>query len=144
MGWTSSSHGGTEERTLAVRPKGLVLVVEDHPDTQSAVAEHLTQAGFEVAVAANGDVALRLVREKRPNIVYLDMNLPHISGYDVCEQIRTDPELANIGILMTSAQSSMQVEAFCLEAGADAFVRKPFEIDEVAEIIARIMLARRC
>ena len=124
------------------RPNPLILVVEDHPDTQAAVAEYLGQRGFDVEVASHGEDAMRLLREKRPDLVYLDMNLPRISGYEVCEQIRTDGDLQETGILMTSAQSSLQVEAFCLEAGADAFLAKPFEIEEVAEQISRILLAR--
>jgi DNA-binding response OmpR family regulator len=124
------------------RPKPLILVVEDHLDTQAAVAEHLGQRGFDVEVASLGHDAMRILREKHHDLVYLDMNLPHISGYDVCEQIRTDGALRETGILMTSAQSSIQVEAFCLEAGADAFLGKPFEVEEVAEYISRILLAR--
>ena len=119
-------------------PKRSVLVVEDHPDTQSAVAEHLMQCGFEVTVAADGMTAMQLLHETRPDIVYLDMNLPHISGFDVCEQIRADPELRDMGIMMVSAQASINVEAFCLEAGADAFIGKPFDLEELATVVTRI------
>jgi len=124
------------------RLKPLILFVEDHLDTQAAVAEHLGQRGFDVEVASHGHDAMRILREKRPDLVYLDMNLPHISGYDVCEQIRTDGALQETGILMTSAQSSIQVEAFCLEAGADGFLGKPFDVEQVADYISRILLAR--
>jgi two-component system, OmpR family, phosphate regulon response regulator PhoB len=127
---------------MQMRTNPLILIVEDHPDTRVAVAEHLGQRGFDVEVASHGDDAMRLLRERRPDLVYLDMNLPQISGYEVCEQIRTDAALRETGILMTSAQSTMQVEAFCLEAGADAFLAKPFEIEEVFEHISRILLAR--
>jgi two-component system, OmpR family, phosphate regulon response regulator PhoB len=124
------------------RPVRRVLVVEDHPDTQAAVAELLAERGFEVAIASNGEAAMRAVRENRPDLVYLDMNLPEISGYDVCEQIRTDPVLSDIGIVMTSAQGSIQVHVSCLEAGADAFVPKPFELDTVVDMIEKIISAR--
>src|SRR6187399_2381774 len=102
-------------------PKPSVLVVEDDPDTRSAVAEHLMQSGFDVTVAADGMTAMRLVQERRQQVIYLDMNLPSISGFDVCEQIRADPGLRGIGVVMVSAQGSINVEAFCFEAGADAF-----------------------
>lgn len=120
-------------------PKGTVLVVEDHPDTQSAVVEHLMQCGFEVTVAADGLTAMKLLRETRPDVVYLDMNLPHISGFDVCEQIRADPELRDMGIMMVSAQASINVEAFCFEAGADAFVGKPFDLEQLANVVAQVV-----
>jgi len=118
--------------------KDSVLVVEDHPDTQTAIAEHLIRCGFEVTVAADGLTAMRLLHETRPDVVYLDMNLPHISGFDVCEQIRADPELREMGVVMVSAQASINVEAFCFEAGADAFVAKPFDLEELAKLIAQI------
>ena len=121
----------------------LILVVEDHPETQDVVGEYLRQRGFNVEVASDGNAAMRMIREKRPDLVYLDMNLPHISGYDVCEQIRADSTIEQTGILMTSAQSSFHVKAFCLEAGADAFLAKPFEIERVAELIGLIVESRR-
>jgi CheY-like chemotaxis protein len=117
----------------------LVLVVEDHEDTQACVAQQLEDYGFEVATASDGESALRLIRERRPALVYLDMNLPNVSGYDVCEQIRSDPSLQDIPIVMTSAQKSVIVHAACIEAGADAFVPKPFQLDVFAEMIARMV-----
>jgi two-component system, OmpR family, phosphate regulon response regulator PhoB len=123
-------------------PRGqLVLVVEDHEDTQAFVAHHLEGYGFDVATASDGESAMRLMRERRPALVYLDMNLPNLSGYDVCEQIRTDPSLQDIPVVMTSAQKSVNVHAACIEAGADAFVPKPFHLDALADMIAR-MVAR--
>jgi two-component system, OmpR family, phosphate regulon response regulator PhoB len=125
-------------------PQGqLVLVVEDHEDTQACVAQLLESYGFEVATASDGESAMRQIRERRPALVYLDMNLPNVSGYDVCEQIRTDPALQDIPIVMTSAQKSVAVRASCLEAGADAFVPKPFQLDVFAALIARMIASPR-
>jgi len=121
-------------------PRGqLVLVVEDHEDTQTCVAEQLADYGFEVVTASDGESAMRLMRERRPALVYLDMNLPNLSGYDVCEQIRTDPSLKDIPVVMTSAQTSISVRASCIEAGADAFVPKPFQLDVFAKMIGRMV-----
>jgi DNA-binding response OmpR family regulator len=116
----------------------LVLVVEDHPDTQSMVAEHLTERGFEVVVAADGITAMQIVRDRRPDIVYLDVNLPHISGYDVCEQIRADPELKDTAIVMTSARHSIDVHAYSLEAGADVYMPKPYNFEQLTEHFERL------
>jgi len=116
-----------------------VLVVEDHEDTQTCVAEQLADYGFEVLTASDGESALDLIRERRPAVVYLDMNLPNVSGYDVCEQIRADPSLQDIPVVMTSAQTSVSVRAACIEAGADAFVPKPFHLDAFAEMLGRIV-----
>ena len=121
-------------------PRGqLVLIVEDHEDTQTCVAEQLADYGFDVLTASDGESAMRLMLERRPAVVYLDMNLPNLSGYDVCEQIRADPLLQDIPIVMTSAQTSVAVRAACIEAGADAFVPKPFQLDAFARMIERMV-----
>jgi CheY-like chemotaxis protein len=67
------------------------------------------------------------------------MNLPNVSGYDVCEQIRSDPALQDIPVVMTSAHTSINVHASCIESGADAFVPKPFDLDVFAEMIERMV-----
>ena len=125
---------------METHPRGqLVLVVEDHEDTQTCVAEQLADYGFDVMTASDGESAMRLIRERRPALVYLDMNLPNVSGYDVCEEIRADPSLQDIRIVMTSAQTTINVHAACIEAGADAFVPKPFQLDLFAEMIGRMV-----
>jgi DNA-binding response OmpR family regulator len=141
-GQVSGSRSSNPALDDALASKGRVLVVEDHPDTQAVVAEYLTERGFEVTVASDGQTAIRLLHETRPDLMYLDMNLPHISGYDVCEQIRASSELRAMGIVMVSAQSSINVEAFCLEAGADAFLAKPFELESLADLVAQIVAGK--
>lgn len=130
---------GTSAPELRDGGKGAILIVEDHLETQAVVAEYLSQEGFAVMLAADGESAFAQIRENRPILVYLDMNLPHISGYEVCERIRAEPSLSDVAILMTSAQTSRQVEAFCLEAGADAFLPKPFDLDNLATTIRRLI-----
>jgi CheY-like chemotaxis protein len=135
-----SEAGRHRDRDPSRRPRGqLVLVVEDHEDTQTCIVEQLLDYGFDVVTASDGETAMRLIRERRPALVYLDMNLPNVSGYDVCEQIRADPSLRCIPVVMTSAQTSVAVHAACIEAGADAFVPKPFQLDAFAEMIGRIV-----
>jgi DNA-binding response OmpR family regulator len=119
-----------------------VLVVEDEPDIQNMVAQHLTGEGFDVCLASNGEMALQIAREKLPSVVCLDLNLPRISGYDVCEQIRTDPALNGISILMTSARSSLDIRVFSLEAGADAYLTKPYGLEQLRAEIELLFEAR--
>jgi DNA-binding response OmpR family regulator len=121
---------------------GRVLLVEDNPDIQSMVAEHLKAAGYDVRLAADGEVAMQMVRELLPAVVCLDLNLPRISGYDVCEQIRADPALEHISILMTSARNSLDVRVFSLEAGADAYLTKPYRMEQLMEEIERLFAAQ--
>jgi CheY-like chemotaxis protein len=139
MGKRPFAEPGKEGVMKEIHRGQLVLVVEDHEDTQTCVAQQLEDYGFEVATASDGESAMRLMRERRPALIYLDMNLPNVSGYEVCEQIRTDPSLQDIPIVMTSAQKSVSVRASCIEAGADAFVPKPFQLDLFAEMVGRMI-----
>ena len=120
----------------------LILIVEDHPDTQSAVAELLIERGWNVALASDGDIALHSMRENRPELVCLDLNLPNISGYDVCEAMRSDPLLKDIPVLMTSARVTLDVRANSIEAGADVYLAKPFDFDDLAARIEELVASR--
>jgi DNA-binding response OmpR family regulator len=102
----------------------------------------LLSAGFDVCLASDGEEAMQMVRERHPGVVCLDLNLPRISGYDVCEQIRADPAIQDISILMTSARRSLDVRVFSLEAGADAYLTKPFGMDQLTDEIERLFVLR--
>jgi two-component system phosphate regulon response regulator PhoB len=117
----------------------LVIVVEDDPTLRELVEEHLRGVGFEVAAFANGDAALRLLRDRRPDLLCLDLNLPSVSGFDLCEHIRSDPRLKDVAILMTSASVLLEARAYSFEAGADAYLRKPYTLEELTSEIARLL-----
>jgi len=116
--------------------------VEDDPDVQSLVAEHLMHLGFDVCLASTGEIAMQMIRERLPGVVCLDLNLPRISGYDVCEQIRADLAIKDISILITSARNSLDVRVFSLEAGADAYLTKPYGMKQLTHEIERLFELR--
>jgi two-component system phosphate regulon response regulator PhoB len=120
----------------------LVLVVEDDPDIRSLVAEHLLAAGFDVCRAQDGEVAMQIIRRRRPDVVCLDLNLPRISGYEVCEQIRADVAIEGVSILITSARSSLDVRVCSIEAGADAYLTKPYSLKQLTNEIERLFELR--
>ena len=124
---------------LSLPIRRIALVVEDDPSQRKQVTEHLTHLGLEVISVADGDAALSYVRERRPDLLCLDLSLPHISGYEVCEQIRTDPELQDLAVIMTSERASLEERAHSYEAGADAYLSKPFSLDKLAKEVARLL-----
>jgi DNA-binding response OmpR family regulator len=134
---------GDADASATTKESGrLVLVVEDEPDIQSMVAEHLTQAGYDVCLASDGELALRIIREQHPEVVCLDLNLPRISGYEVCEQIRSDAAIKDVSILITSARNAFDVRVFSLEAGADAYLVKPYGMKQLIDEIERLFALR--
>ncbi len=120
--------------SLRVSPKARdrVLVVDDDPKIAGLVRLYLERAGFEVAVAADGLEALRLMREIEPALIVLDLMLPGVDGHAVARIAR---EEAGIPIVMLSALGSTSDRVSGLEAGADDYVAKPFA---PSELVARV------
>ncbi|MCQ0969631.1 phosphate regulon transcriptional regulator PhoB [Paracoccus sp. TK19116] len=112
-----------------------VLVVEDESAQREVLKYNLEAEGFEVKLAENGDEALLLVQEERPDLVVLDWMLPNVSGIEVCRQIKADPDTRPIPIIMLSARGDEVDRVRGLETGADDYVVKPYS---VVELMARL------
>lgn len=113
----------------------LVLVVEDEPAQREVLAYNIQAEGFQVMTAEAGDIALEMVRETPPDVIVLDWMLPHVSGIEVCRQLKMGAETARIPIIMLSARSEEVDKIRGLETGADDYVTKPYS---VAELLARL------
>ncbi len=103
---------------------------------------HLVRAGHEVATAANGWEAIHCVRTNRPDIILLDLMLPDLDGFGVCEILRRDPATATIPIVIVSAWSSTDSRNLGLELGALDYLTKPFSPQELVERVNRLIHAR--
>lgn len=118
-----------------------VLVVDDEPDVCRLVTFNLRNAGFIPTAVSCGAEALLEVGMNQPDVIVLDVGLPDISGLDVCRKLRTRKELRDIGILMLTAAGLDEDKIDGLQAGADDYVIKPFNVQE---LILRVgALARR-
>ena len=117
--------------------EGRILVVDDEPQIRRVMRTTLTGAGYEVDDAKTGMEALEKIREFRPDLVLLDINMPAMSGLEACRAIRSN---ANIGIIMLTVRNSDTDKVAALDAGADDFVTKPFS---TPELLARIRAALR-
>lgn len=104
-----------------------ILIVEDDPTIRTLLQMMLKAAGFtHVKAAARGDDGLEAIRRDRPRLVLLDLMLPGVDGLTVCSRVRSDPELADVRILMLTAKSEDEDIVRGLELGADDYVTKPF------------------
>jgi DNA-binding response OmpR family regulator len=112
-----------------------ILVVEDDPDLVELLSFNLRGCGFTVSTASDGLDALNKARTILPDLILLDLMLPELDGFGVCEILRREPETARIPIIMVTAMSSQFARLAGLEAGANDYITKPFS---PKQLIARV------
>jgi DNA-binding response OmpR family regulator len=122
-----------------VSDQPLVLCVDDDEDILALVEIRLGSAGYEVVTANDGLEALEAARERRPSVVILDMMMPRLNGLDTLAQIRADPQLADVPVILLSARVQEEDVRRGLAAGADAYVIKPFKFGELEDAIERLL-----
>jgi len=131
-------HTDILQTTTPVEAKSmLILVVDDDPPSVKMISFLLQEEGYEVIAAANGVEALRLVEERAPDLIILDIMMPHIDGLEVCRRIR---ERSNVPIIFLSAKGETSDRVLGLDMGADDYLAKPFE---PAELLARVRAVLR-
>lgn len=119
-----------------------ILLVDDEPDLLELVRINLHQAGYEVETADGGREGLACLRRNRPDLVILDLMLPDLSGTEICRQIRADPTLSDLPVIMLTAKADELDRVVGLELGADDYVTKPFSPRELT-LRVRAVLRRR-
>jgi len=124
----------------ATEPKQ-VLVVDDEPYILRSLRYLLAREGWDVETASDGEEGLARVRALRPRLVFLDIMMPRMSGYEVCEQIKQDPELAGTYVIMLSARGQQSDRERGFLGGADEYMTKPFSPREVAARVRAVFSA---
>ena len=120
--------------------KKLILVVDDDPDLVEAVSMELESDNFRVAKAYDGVEAWDRIKEERPNLVILDVMMPNKNGYQVCDEIKNDPEYRDIMvILLTAVGTAVTSTSYTHWDGkkslADDYIPKPIDLDKLMEIV---------
>ena len=116
-----------------------VLIVDDEPNIVTALEFLLEKRGYEVKVATNGEVALAEVETFKPDLVLLDVMMPKVSGYEVCQRMRANPQWQGIKIVMLSAKGREVEVSKGMSLGADLYVTKPFSSAELVATIDRLV-----
>lgn len=116
-------------------PRAIILVADDEDAIVGLLQDALKTVSYDVVVAHNGEEALQQITDKAPDLVVLDIQMPKMDGYEVCKQIKSDVYLRHIPVLMLTAQAGTRSKVVGLEQGADDYLTKPFEMDE---LLARI------
>ena len=118
-----------------------ILLVDDEPYILRSLGYLLTREGYTVDTASNGEEALARVRALRPPLVFLDIMMPRMNGYEVCAQIKQDPALADTYVIMLSAKGQQVDRERGLLGGADEYMTKPFSPREIAQRVRSLLVA---
>jgi CheY-like chemotaxis protein len=135
----------TSSQQSVPRQRPLVLVADDESDIAFVTKTRIRLSGYDVAVAVDGEMAVELIRNLRPDLVLLDLKMPKLNGYQVCRAVRADPDLSRTLVLVCSASSSvgLSLEKPLLLLGADGYIRKPYDVRNLLQEIARLLAQRK-
>jgi DNA-binding response OmpR family regulator len=112
-----------------------IVIVEDDEDIADSIRYNLEREGFRVRVATTGEAALNLILDRPPNMILLDLNLPHMSGFEMCRRLRSESITARVPILILTARTDESDKVLGLNLGADDYITKPFSM---RELMARV------
>jgi len=114
-----------------------ILIVDDELPIADVVAELLSEEGYSTLIATDGDHALAVLEQERPDLVLLDLYMPGMSGIDLLASLRTNPSLASIPIVMMTAGAVDSAEL--IGQGATGLISKPFEVDSLLETVRTLL-----
>ncbi len=115
-----------------------ILIVDDEPHILRLLGFVLSRAGYDVLEARSGIEALELVEQERPDLVFLDIMMPQLDGYEVCRKIKSSDSLSGVYVILLTAKGQEDDRQKGLEAGADDYMTKPFSPSRAVE---RVRLA---
>lgn len=111
-----------------------ILIVDDEPHIRILIEqtlEELEDEGVELLMATNGEEALEIIQEEKPNLVFLDVMMPKMNGFEVCQRVKNDLGLQDVYIIMLTAKGQEFDKQKGSEVGADLYMTKPFDPDEI-------------
>jgi DNA-binding response OmpR family regulator len=120
-----------------------ILIADDDPNILRALSFLMQREGHDVRTATDGRETLAAVAEKLPDVLLLDLMMPHGNGYEVCQALRGSPTYKNVRIVMLTARGGEADQSQGLSAGADAYVTKPFATGDVVDCVAAVLARRR-
>ena len=116
-----------------------VLIVDDEAEMRASIGEFLRSDGYAVCEAADGEEALAKTFTEKPDLILLDLRLPKVDGYQVCQTLKGNPITSAIPIVMVTALSATPQKVKGIEYGADDYISKPFDLEELGARVRMIM-----
>src|SRR5271168_3263847 len=113
------------------RGRGAIMIVDDNPANLKLLEDMLRQKGQQVTAFPRGRLALEAAARNPPDLILLDINMPEMNGYDVCERLKSDERLSDIPVIFLSALSEIHDKVKAFRSGGVDYISKPFQIEEV-------------
>ncbi|HEY9709851.1 MAG TPA: response regulator, partial [Oculatellaceae cyanobacterium] len=127
----------------AVTQKGNILIVDDTPENLQVLSATLSERGYQVRGVIKGKMAIRAARSAPPDLILLDIRMPDMNGYEVCEQLKTDSETSDIPVIFISALDEVLDKVKAFQVGGVDYVTKPFQVEEVLARVEHQLTIRR-
>jgi DNA-binding response OmpR family regulator len=122
---------------------GKILIVDDEVHIRMLLEQTLEELeedyGVEILSAQNGEEGLALIKAAKPDVVFLDIMMPKLNGYEVCQRVKEDPDVTGIGIVLLTAKGQEVDRRQGLELGASRYMTKPFDPDEVLKVAKELL-----
>jgi len=122
---------------------GKILIVDDEVHIRMLLEQTLEELeedfGIEILSAQNGEEGLALIKSQQPDVVFLDIMMPKLNGYEVCQRVKEDPLITDIGIVLLTAKGQEVDRRQGLELGASRYMTKPFDPDEVLKVAKELL-----
>jgi DNA-binding response OmpR family regulator len=118
-----------------------VLVIDDEPEITDIVETFLTESGYAVEVENSPASALEKAKKTKPDLVLLDIMMPGLDGYDVCQEFKKDPDLAHIPVIFLTGKDRSDDMGRSFKAGGDMFIKKPFSCERLLEIVNIVVMS---
>jgi two-component system, OmpR family, alkaline phosphatase synthesis response regulator PhoP len=116
-----------------------ILVVDDQSSVRQLLQEYLTEQGFRIVTAVDGQQAIYTARHTQPDLILLDIMMPRMDGYEVCRAVRDDPILQDVYLVLLTAKGQASDKLLGRDSGADLYLTKPFDPDELLEIAHMVL-----
>jgi two-component system alkaline phosphatase synthesis response regulator PhoP len=132
---------GSYRRTSRVKNPRKIAIIDDEYFILRLLSYILEEEGYACFVANDGEEGLRLIKQEKPDLVFLDINMPKMDGYQVCREIRRDPDIKDTYVITLTAMGQDVDQKASLEAGANEYMLKPFNPKIIRKRVAEILAA---
>ena len=118
-----------------------VLVIDDEPEITEIIMAFLSNAGYEVEIENSSVEGLARAKDAKPDVILLDIMMPVMDGYEVCAQLKKDPETAPIPVLFLTGKDAKDDAGLSFQSGGDLFIKKPFSCERLLNMVKMVLIS---